>query len=69
MSNHDVTFVDVIHTYFLNFWTSQFLYRFDRNIQGKLKAEKNFYQYLEYKLRFDILNLDNLLLQKRGTPL
>ena len=28
-----------------------------RTIQGKLKAEKNF-QYLKYKLRYDILNLD-----------
>ena len=34
-----------------------------------MKAEKNFYQYLEYELRFDILNLDKLVPQKRGTPL
>ena len=35
---------------------------FERTIQGKLK-------YLKYELRYDILNLDKLGAQKRGTPL
>ena len=66
MTSHLLTsFIRTFQTFErLNFYTV-----FDRNIQGTLKAEKNFFQYLEYELRFDILNLDKLVPQKRGTPL
>ena len=66
MTSHLLTsFIRTFQTFErLNFYTV-----FDRNYQGKLKAEKNFFQYLEYELRFDILNLDKLVPQKRGTPL
>ena len=66
MTSHLLTsFIRTFQTFErLNFYTV-----FDRNIQGRLKAENNFYQYLEYELRFDILNLDKLVPQKRGTPL
>ena len=45
-----------------------FLSVFNRNIQGEFKAEK-ILQYLRYELKYDILNLDEFISQKRGTPL
>ena len=45
MSNYDITFADVL----LN--PPIFYIIFERTIQGKLKAEKNF-QHLKYELRF-----------------
>ena len=41
---------------------------FERNIEGKLKAGK-VYPMSKYELRYDILNLDKFVAQKRGTPL
>ena len=40
---------------------------FERTIQGKLKAEKNF-QCLKYELTYNILNFDKFGAQKRDTP-
>ena len=69
MSNYDVTFADVIHTETLNFWISQFFTSFFKELfKGSWKLKK-FFQYLKYKLRYDILNLDKFGAQKRGTPL